>query len=313
MRLRRFLLVLLLTGCSPVKQVPVEAEAQALVTAGSPGAVVYVAEGGRVWQAAAGQAEPGVPMRTDHRFRIASITKTFTATLLAERIRAGQLSLSDRVDRLLPGVTTSTATVGDLARHTSGIADYMRSTEFVRTMSTGGNHLKEWTPEQLLAFAGEPGRPGGAFAYSNTNYLLLGMILEKLARKPYREQIAQFGLPDTELPVALLPDRLAHGTHLDGSDGTTDASASLYFSAGGLVSTVADVAAFYRALPPLDYGIFTEKLSCGIEVRSHSGMLLGYSGIALVTPDRRRVVVVQLNSSHAGSAIAAGHRLMCAL
>lgn len=326
-RCNALLLALWLTvGCAPAapaRDVPVMDEVRALVKAGSPGAVVYVADGEESWSAAAGLAKPGEEMGIDHRFRIASITKTYTAALVARQVLAGGLRLTDRVDLLLPGVTRSKATLAHLLKHTSGIGDYLRAEEFARLMSSDGNHRKEWTPRQLVKFAGEPGRPADRVSYSNTNYILLGMILEKYTRKPYRELIRQIGGTDTELPSVLLPGRLAHGTHLDGTPGSTDASASLFFSAGGLVSTVSDVATFYRklfsgrmpegALVRQGYGVFKEKLACGAEVFSHSGMLLGYGGVAISSADGTKVVVVQVNSSHAGAAIAAGQRLMCAL
>ncbi|MEV0582492.1 serine hydrolase domain-containing protein [Nonomuraea sp. NPDC050310] len=300
---------------------PVRAEAEGLVAAGSPGAVTYVLDGDRVWQAAAGEAEPGSPMRTDHRFRIASITKTFTAALIARQVRSGRLKLTDRARDLLPKATTSRATVADLLKHTSGIPDYLRGDRFTEAVARGNRHLDEWPPAKLVAYAGEPGPPG-VYRYSNTNYILLGLVLEKLGRRPYRAQIADLALPDTELPAVPFPDRLARGVHTDGSPGSTEASASLFWSAGGLVSTVADVARFYRALFSGELpegalvreknGVYGERLSCGVHVLTHSGLLHGYGGAAMSTEDGSRVVVVEVNSSNAGDAIAAASRLMCA-
>ncbi|WP_275888155.1 serine hydrolase domain-containing protein [Nonomuraea lactucae] len=300
----------------PADPPDVRAEAERLVRAGAPGAVAYVLDGERVWQAAAGSAHKGEPMRTGHRFRIASITKTFTAALVLQLVREGRLSVTDEVERLLPGVISTRATVADLLRHTSGIPDYLTSPGFTRALK-GGGHLKRWPPRELVAHAGAAGPPG-TFAYSNTNYILLGMTLEKLRRRPYGQLVrGRIALPATELPAALTPANLARGR-----DGATRVHASIFWSAGGLVSTAADVAAFYRslfggarpegrAMREGRFGVFAERLGCGAHVLTHSGLILGYGGAAMSTEDGRRVVVVQVNASMAGDAIAAAQRLMC--
>ncbi|MFE3449952.1 serine hydrolase domain-containing protein [Nonomuraea sp. NPDC059194] len=294
----------------------VRAEVARLVRKGAPGAVAYVREGERVWQAAAGVAREGVPMRTDHRFRIASITKTFTAALVLELVREGRLAVTDRVESLLPGVISTRATVADLLRHTSGIPDYLTAPGFTKALWSGG-HLRRWPPRELLAEAGPPGPPG-TYAYSNTNYIVLGLILEKVAGKPYRQLVRdRIGLRATELPAALLPEDLAHAR-----DGATKVNASIFWTAGGLVSTAADVAAFYRSLfdgarpegelmRKGEYGVFSERLYCGLDVLTHSGLILGYGGAAMATEDGSRVAVVQVNASMPGDAIAAAGRLMC--
>ncbi|MEU7899610.1 serine hydrolase domain-containing protein [Nonomuraea sp. NPDC049152] len=292
------------------------AEVERLVRAGAPGAVAYVLDGERVWQAAAGAARKRVPMRTDHRFRIASITKTFTAALVLQLVREGRLAVTDRVESLLPGVISTRATVADLLTHTSGIPDYLTAPGFTKELEDGG-HLRRWQPRELVAQAG-PAGPPGTYSYSNTNYILLGMILERLRREPYEKLVRdRIALPSTELPSSLQPDGLAHGR-----DGATRVDASIFWTAGGLVSTVADVAAFYRSLfggARLEgrvmreggYGVFSERLYCGVDVLTHSGLILGYGGAAMSTEDGRRVVVVQVNASMPGDAIAAAGRLMC--
>ncbi|WP_336214565.1 serine hydrolase domain-containing protein [Nonomuraea sp. LPB2021202275-12-8] len=312
-------LLLALSACAPAETPvapDVRAEAGRLVRAGAPGAVAYVRDGEDVWQAAAGTAREGVPMRTDHRFRIASITKTFTASLVLQLVREGRLAVTDKVETLLPGAISTRATVADLLRHTSGIPDYLTSPGFTRALEDGG-HLKTWQPRELLAHAGPAGRPG-PIAYSNTNYILLGMILEKRGGKPYRELLRdRIALRATELPASPSPANLAHG-----QDGATVVDASIFWTAGGLVSTAADVAAFYRALfsgarpegrdmRDGRYGVFAERLDCGVHVLTHSGLIRGYGGAAMSTEDGRRVAVVQVNAGMAGDAIAAAARLMC--
>ncbi|MFC4117859.1 serine hydrolase domain-containing protein [Nonomuraea zeae] len=296
----------------------VQAEAARLVAAGSSGAVVHVRKGDRTWQAAAGRADAGVPMRTDHRFRIASITKTFTATLVLQQVEEGRLALTDRVDQVLPGVIKTKATVADLLRHTSGISDYLRDERFTKDLG-GGAHLRHWPPRELLKYADKE-----AQGYSNTNFILLGMILEKVSRKPYRELLSERitgpqGLTATELPADDLPKDLAHGIHTDGVD-NAELDSSIFWTAGGLISTAADVSSFYhwvftqdlgRRLQAGGFGIFAQTLGCGRRVYSHSGWIFGYSGMAMSSADGETEVVVQLASGQPSDAIAAAERLMC--
>ncbi|WP_219463921.1 serine hydrolase domain-containing protein [Nonomuraea rhizosphaerae] len=297
----------------------VRAEAARLVEAGASGAVVHVRKGGQVWQAAAGQAEAGVPMRPDHRFRIASVTKTFTATLVLQQVEEGRLALTDRVDKVLPGVIRTKATVADLLRHTSGISDYLRDERFTKDLGNGA-HLRHWPPRKLLKYADKE-----AQGYSNTNYILLGMILEKVSGKPYRELLSERitgpqGLTATELPADDLPANLARGTHTDGVD-NAELDSSIFWTAGGLISTAADVSSFYHwvftqpvggRLRTGGFGIFTETLPCGRRVLSHSGWIYGYSGMAMSSADGQTQVVVQLASGPPSDAITAAGRLMCA-
>ncbi|MEV4895953.1 serine hydrolase domain-containing protein [Nonomuraea sp. NPDC055795] len=317
------LLCLLLTACaaqSPPPGPPVAAEAERLVRAGVRGAVVHVRQGERVWEAAAGTADGTRPLRTGHRFRIASVTKTFTAALVLQQVAEGRLALTDRVESLLPGVIATEATVAGLLSHTSGIGDYLTDARFTDELDDDG-HLRPWPPRRLLKYAGK------GEGYSNSNYILLGMILEKVSGLPYRELLraritGPHALNATEYPAETLPAGLAHGVHDDGSPGSTRIHPSLLFAAGGVVSTAADVARFYATLfgSPAgselragNHGVFTEKLDCGTTVATHSGMLLGYGGAAMATEDGEKVVVVQVSSTRPGEAIAAAGRLMCGL
>ncbi|WP_327086762.1 beta-lactamase family protein [Nonomuraea sp. NBC_01738] len=330
--MRTFLALLtLLTGCASAppaapKQPPiVQAEADGLVAAGSQGAVVHVLDGVNTWRAAAGQARSGVPMRVTHRFRIASLTKTFTAALVMQLVAEGRLALTDRAGDLLPGVLPGVlgdVTLADLLGHTSGVHDYLTDDRFTQALEAPGGTLKTWSPKELLKYAGKKEADG----YSNSNYILLGLILEKTARQPYRDLLAArltrpFGLTATELPTDDLPRDLAHGLHTDGRD-TAEIDASIFWTAGGLVATAADVATLYRrlfsgpqgkALSDGGFGIFHETLSCGRRVLTHSGMIYGYGGAAMSTEDGSRVVVVQVNSTRPGEAITAAGSLMCGL
>jgi D-alanyl-D-alanine carboxypeptidase len=267
-------------------------------------------------------------MRPDHRFRIASITKTFTATLVLQLVHERKLALSDTLGRLLPKVLPDAdgVTVEQLLTHTSGIPDYLTDPRFMAAIVDGGEHTRKWPPRALLGYVGKLSRSGG-YRYSNTNFILLGLIIEKATGQPYTQVlrtriIEPLGLRATELPDDLLPQKLAQGEYGEGR-GATLIHSSIFWSAGGLVSTVHDVAVFYQALFNGDlpggkelahksgFGIFSQRLPCGIRVWNHSGMINGYSGVAMSSEDGHRQVVVQLNSSSAGDTIALAQRLMC--
>ncbi|MFF0311244.1 serine hydrolase domain-containing protein [Streptosporangium sp. NPDC004379] len=338
-------LAVVLTACSPAPPassapaagpprsdlaLAVQAAADDLVTRGAPGAVVHVHDAGVTREAAAGFADAaaGVPMRPDHRFRIASITKTFTAAVILQLVRERELSLEDTLRKLLPGVVPGAdgVTVKQLLSHTSGIPDYLTDPRFSTIITKDGRHTRNWPPRALLGYAGKPSQRG-VHHYSNSNFILLGLIIEKTTGRPYgqvvRSRITEpLALRATELTDDLLPHRLARARYGD-DQGATRVSSSIFWSAGGLVSTARDVAAFYRALftrslpegnAMTDHGglgIFPEELPCGIRAWSHSGLIHGYSGVAMSSEDGRRQVVIQLNHSDHGGVVSQARKLMC--
>ncbi|MGC5016079.1 serine hydrolase domain-containing protein [Streptosporangium sp. DT93] len=332
----------------------VQAIADDLVSSGSPGAVVHVRDDGRIREAAAGFADldARTPMRVDHRFRIASVTKTFTATIVLQLVRERRLALGDRLGKLLPGVLPGAdrVTVEQLLTHTSGIPDYLTDSRFTDAVVDGGQYTRDWPPRELLGYGGKPGKRG-VNRYSNGNFILLGMIIEKITGQSYSEALSErvtgpLRLRDTELPRDLLPGRLARGRQGDGP-GSTTVNSSIFWAAGGLVSTTRDVGTLYEALfapgprtsgrgtrpsgvgtrvagkgaTPLPdgsalkqsggMGVYADRLSCGARVWNHSGLIYGYSGVAMSSEDGRRQVVVQLNSPAVGQAISAAGKLMC--
>ncbi|MFI6512756.1 serine hydrolase [Streptosporangium sp. NPDC050855] len=343
---------------SPGAASEVQAVADDLVSAGSPGAVVHLRDDGRIREAAAGFADLATrtPMRVDHRFRIASVTKTFTAAVVLQLVRERRLALGDTLGKLLPGVLPGAdrVTVEQLLTHTSGIPDYLTDSRFTDAVVDRGLHTRDWPPRELLGYGGRPGKRG-VNRYSNSNYILLGLVIEKVTGKSYSEALSEritgpLRLRDTELPRELLPQGLARGRQGDGP-GSTTVSSSIFWAAGGLVSTTRDVGTLYEALfgagsgkgtgpssgartrapgkgtvegaaagrlpAGADFkraggmGVYADKLTCGTHVWNHSGLIYGYSGIAMTSEDGRRQVVIQLNSPAVGQAIAAAGRLMC--
>jgi CubicO group peptidase (beta-lactamase class C family) len=225
---------------------------------GEPGAVALIARGGRtIFRRATGLAdlEFSTMLEADMIFRIGSVTKQFTAAgilLLADRAK---LSLDDDITKYVPDLDTGgrRITLEHLLTHTSGIANY---TDLPAWRSSWGSDL---TPPQIIdLFRHAPltGEPGAAWRYSNSGYILLGAVIEKVTGRPYAEFMRNqvflpLGLTQTmyDDPRRVLPRR-ARGYVRDG-DGFANApylSMTQPFAAGALVSTVDDLARWDAAL-----------------------------------------------------------------
>lgn len=234
-----------------------------------PGAVLHVrAPGLGAWSGAAGLGalEPSTPMRPHDRFRAGSLTKPFVAAVIVGLAEEGRLGLDDPIDALLPEEAAGAfpdsdrITVRMLLNHTSGLPDFVDlvGPEIVAQFG------KVWEEEEFLAYAAaqEPSfAPGASFRYSNTNYLLLGMIIEEATGRTWREEAEErilrpLGLKDTLLPAleeTAIPGDHAHGYADFGQgivDATEAATASVVGAAGGqsLVTNAADLATFLEAL-----------------------------------------------------------------
>lgn len=227
----------------------------------APGAAVLVAQKGKIiYHKAFGMAhlELNVPLRTDHVFRIGSITKQFTAAAILRLAETGKLSLQDELTRFLPDYPThgKKITVEHLLTHTSGIKSYTGMKEWDEQ-----THRKDFTPEELVAyFKDQPMDfdPGAEYRYNNSGYILLGYIIEKVSGKTYAEYIReQFFQPlgmknsyygDTQ---PLIKNRASGYSQAD-NEGTYANAAFLSmtqpYAAGSLLSTVEDLWIWTRAL-----------------------------------------------------------------
>jgi D-alanyl-D-alanine carboxypeptidase len=263
-------------GASPEPSLRAELQRAnaAVVAAGAPGALVLASgPGGGVLGFAAGSAtlEPPVAMRPDTAQHVGSLTKTFTAVLVLQLVDDGLLRLDDTIAAYVPPGLVPDAdriTVRQLLQHTSGLHDYFD----VGTESGPGAVWQPlqrdpsfvWTPAALVALgvsAGPDFAPGERASYSNTGYILLGMIVEALRGAPlagvYEERVfAPLGLRDTAFPSA--PGDAAPGqahcyTRFLAPDAAeledvNDLDPSFAWAAGAIVSTPRDVARFYAAL-----------------------------------------------------------------
>ncbi|MEV4257609.1 serine hydrolase domain-containing protein, partial [Spirillospora sp. NPDC049652] len=308
--------------------------ADRLVRDGQPGVIALSRRGGEVTRVTAGVANTatGQKMTPDLRFRIASVTKTFTAAVVLRLVAEHRLSLDDSVARWLPGVVARNGndgrriTVRQLLAQTSGLNEYVQDPRIWQ------DPARVWKPRELVDIAQEKAplsRPGAKWNYANTNYILAGMIVEKATGRPFGEELQRrivkpLKLRHTFLPVA---DTGFHGPYAHGyfdqyGDVSTMISPSSGWTSGGIVSTVDDVARFQRALvtgrllPPRvqkammttrpvtddwvkeDYGLGLARIrtSCGF-AWGHDGGWPGYRTWSYTSRDGGRQAVVTYNQS----------------
>jgi D-alanyl-D-alanine carboxypeptidase len=232
----------------------------------APGVVAAVQTPQYTWVGVLGVADraSGAPMTPEVHHRIGSVTKTFTATLLLQAADEGLLSLDDTIDQYVKGVPNGDKiTLRQMADMTSGIASYTEDKQWVNEGLS--DPTKVWAPEELARNGIKESplfEPGTEWFYSNTNYVLLGLVLEKVTGKPigdlYREQIIEpLVLKNTSFPEpsdSSIPEPHAQGYTLQGrSSGqkptdATDWSPSEAWTAGQMISTVDDLLVYGRAL-----------------------------------------------------------------
>ena len=182
-----------------------------LVAAGAPGAGGWVQDDSGARQAASGVADlrTGRPMRPELHFRAGSLTKSLVATVVLQLVAEGRLSLQDSLQRWLPGILPygEQVTIRQLLNHTSGVPHNWATVEQTLYRSPGGR-FRVWTPRKLVALvADQPPDfpPGTAWSYSNTGYLLLGLVVEAasgsaLGQELHRRILGPLGLHGTSFP-----------------------------------------------------------------------------------------------------------------
>ncbi|MET0908571.1 MAG: serine hydrolase domain-containing protein, partial [Ilumatobacteraceae bacterium] len=265
----------------------------------------------------------GTPMSAGDTFRIASLTKSYTATVVLQLVDEGTLSLDDTVQQWLPDIVADAdlITIRQLLDHTSGVADYFED-ESVLQPYLDGDFGHVWTPQQLVAIGdhlGSRSAPGKQVNYSNTNYAIVGLIVEQATGHPLGEEMRTrifepLALEHTTFAVDAAPDgEMAHG-YLMGDGDPIDVTGVYPFAwgAGNIVADAADVATFYAALlggdllppallaemrpsitddVPYGLGLMAWSMPCGTAT-GHDGGFAGYSSRALVRDDGRQVVIL---------------------
>jgi D-alanyl-D-alanine carboxypeptidase len=196
------------------------------------------------------------PLTAANRFRIASITKMFTAAMILQLVEEGKLKLTDTLDKFLPQVPNAKKiTIVQILSHRSGIPNVRREQN-----SQGNVHTTPMTKDEHLALivkAAPDFEPDAQHRYSNSGYFLLGLIIEKLTGKPYEEALKQritskIGLKDTYTATGNIDvnknESLTY-IHFGGDwQQVRETHPSILFGGGQIVSTPNDLAKFIQAL-----------------------------------------------------------------
>ncbi|MFJ4979305.1 serine hydrolase domain-containing protein [Streptomyces coeruleorubidus] len=313
---------------------------------GLPGVAAKVFDHKGSWYAEAGHADTGTGRERSPRdhFRGASITKTFVATVLLQLEAEGRLSLDDTVERWLPALVRGNGYDGDkitlrqLLNHTSGIANYTDDPAFSHDAAGPGfpeHRYDTHTPEELVAVALKyPPLPDPETTpvYSNTNFVIAGMVIEKATGRSYAQEITRRIIRPLKLRGTSFPGTSPHmpkphpvgysRLHEDAPDApihdATEQNMTWLGAAGDVISTSGDLNRFQRALikgellPPkqmaqmldevpagggLGYGLGVEfaQLSCGVKVVGKSGRTNGSLSAMVGTRDGKHQLTFNIN------------------
>jgi D-alanyl-D-alanine carboxypeptidase len=327
-RVRLALALLVVGGCAGDRAQSLSKSLQPVVAGGVPGALVLVRDRAHTRTAAVGLADVAahVRFRAGLRFRVGSVTKTFVATLVLELSAERRLRLDDPVSRWLPGLLPDGGriTVRDLLAHRSGLADVADDPAVL------DGTRSDWSPRRLIELVGRQPRtaaPGTAFRYSSTNYLVLGLILERVTGRSVgyelrRRIIGPLDLNDTTFDPGPPRGVHVHGYSLPSHQGVVDASAEprdldgrsarWAGASGDLVSSADDLARFLaellggHVLPAAQLremefvrsryglGLAVYPTPCG-RAWGHTGNLNGVLTVAWSTVDGRRQIVLVAN------------------
>ncbi|MEU4464190.1 serine hydrolase domain-containing protein [Streptomyces sp. NPDC024017] len=314
---------------------------------GLPGVAAKVRDEKGSWFGQSGYADTGTGRKRSagEHFRGASITKPFVATVLLQLDAEGRLDLDDTVERWLPGLLRGNGydggkvTLRQLLNHTSGIANYNDDPDFSHATTGLGfpeHRYDTYTPEELVAIALKtPAQPDPESrpSYSNTNFVLAGMVVEKATGHSYAQEITRRIIRPLKLRGTSFPGTSPHMpkphpvgySRLD-QDATPDAeihdateqNMTWLGAAGDVISTSGDLNRFQRALvkgellPPqqtkemfeevpaghgLGYGLGVEfaQLSCGVKVVGKSGSTNGSLSAMVGTQDGEHQLTFNVN------------------
>lgn len=333
--MRIFIASLLLGACTPTSY---QAALDDAVARGLPGAALYVSTPDDTFDGAAGERELGeARYETDDLFRVASNSKSFLGVLAAQLSAAGQLDLdAPLADHLPAGIVArianaDRATLRQALRHTSGIYDYLESDGFWDEVD--GGRTTGWTTEQALAYAYDVPAEfpvGTGWSYSNTNYLLAGLVLDEVLDRHHAEEIRDRILDPLELSHTFyeveepLVGDLVHGYSRyfepDVLFDTSTLQQGYGLADGGMVASAAELGRYVRALATGD-AILTESARAvlfdavetdegdayglGIsvfpsahgDVVGHGGSIDGYTSEMYYYPAQDVTIVVFANAS----------------
>jgi len=320
-----WLLVLALVGCGGKRaEPPLAARLQQTLDRERaaqhiPGVAAAVVAGGRLaWVGASGLADVRrrVPVRRDTRFAIGSVTKPFIAGLVVQLAAKGVLGLDDPLSRWVPHFPGARRiTLRQLLDHTSGLDDYVTDGRFLAAERRRGPE-SEWAPRQLLRYVPSPlAAPGERWSYSNANYLLLGLVVERATHRRLGSQVPEaFVFEPQERP----PGDVAVGYH-DARPSRNDPlvpslhTASRAGASGNLLASAGDLARDGDALlrearrrgmtqwvkasgDPPEYGLELMRVRlAGRDAWGHSGDIYGFHADLWYLPAADVTVVALVN------------------
>jgi len=302
-----------------------------IVARGAPGATLLVRDGESTETFTSGVADRKTerPLGDKDLYRVGSVTKTLISTLALQLVEQGKLDLdatvADYLAQLLP--TGDEITIRQLLNHTSGLFSFNYDRKFVRQLLQGDS----FRPRELIAYSTRHDvlfPPGTDWSYSNTNYIVVGLLVRTVGGEKVKSQLADrilrpLGLTATTLPMrdTGFDARHAHGYvgRRGGGlwDVTLEFSPTWIWAAGAVISNTSDLATFYRGLlagdllepesldemkttvsagPGVGYGlgILSLNLPCGT-AWGHDGIFIGYYTVALSTEDGARQAAVMMN------------------
>jgi len=265
-----FLVVLIFASCSP-DELTLEEKFQVVLDEniedidGRGVSVAIIMPGRPIWKGVAGTSYDTVNISPDMLFAIGSITKNFVATLTLKLVEEGKLSLEDSLHSWLPAYPhiDSTITIRQLLNHSSGIYMFWSNQKIWDDLKK--DRTKIWTPEEVLSYIKEPYNfaPGEGFRYSNTNYLLMALIIEKVTGSNLSTEFRERFWQPLEIKNAYLsieeeiPDNLAHvfGDNFNNDSSIQDLTylprashESITYGSSGLFMTAEDLALWCNAL-----------------------------------------------------------------
>ena len=298
---------------------------------GLPGVIVGVwipGQGEWVYASGVSDTATNIPISVFDRTRIASITKTYVATVVLQLIEEGKLSLDTTLDRFAPYVPlASQITIRYLLNHTSGLATY--SGEAFTSVFLN-NPKTVWTPRQLVDLGiSQPAynAPGEKHSYSNTNYILLGMIIEQLTGNKVEDEVQRrvlvpLALSASSFPLTgttRIPAPFSHGYWLLDTGGfrdITEIDPSSHWTSGAIISNASELRVWGESLAQgrlLEPEMQKERLTwvqnpndsnkfygLGImkygEFLGHDGTMPGYESLVYYLPSRNATFVVLANT-----------------
>ncbi len=294
---------------------------QESVQLGTPGVLAKTSNNGKTNSYTAGVADLSTkkPIKSDYRFRIGSVTKTFTATTVLQLVGENRVQLDDPIEKWLPGLIQGNGydgnqiTIRQLLNHTSGIAEYLKSKD-----ADIMNSKKTYTAEEIVKIGlslPSDFSPGKGWLYSNTGYVILGMLIEKITGNSYAEEIEKRIIEPLDLSNTFLPGNspvIPGKNHARGYmkiDETSELKDMTYYNpslanaAGDMISNADDLNKFFSSLlggkllkerelkemlttVPIEgkglgdgygLGIYETKLPNGVSVWGHGGAIPGFT------------------------------------